>query len=501
MSAPSATAPSLSGKRLASNTIWNLVGMVGPMLVAVWAIPILVARMGTERFGLMSIVWMMVGYFSLFDLGIGRALTKSVAERLGTTKAFEIPMYVRSGMRLMWALGILGGCVIAALTPWFADEGIKMAEGLRQEALWSLWILAAALPFVIASAGNIGVLQAAEKFAEITYVRLPLGIANYLGPVVIMHFSTSLIGVTAFVAMTRVVTWAAFKIMSDREISRISQDVPVLANPLRELLSFGGWVTVSNIVGPVMVYFDRFLIGVIAGAAAVAYYTTPFEVVSKLSVLPAAMMAVLFPAFAAHLGQAASSQASRLFRNAAGLLIVTMALPTCLVVLFAPEALQLWLGAEFGEKSAGVARWLAIGVCINSLAGLPFIALQGSGRPDVTAKLHLLELAFFVPLLWWAVSAYGIVGAAACWTARVTVDFIALSGLCTRLTHGLAKSAMQNLLWVLGMAGLLGLMAIPLSLAAKLAIAAVTVAMLSVGLFIMLRAMGIRLPARWSAAL
>lgn len=499
MSAPSATAPSLSGKRLASNTIWNLVGMVGPMLVALWAIPILVARMGTERFGLMSIVWMMVGYFSLFDLGIGRALTKAVAERLGTEKAFEIPTYVRSGMRLMWALGILGGCVIAALSPWLAGDAIKMVDGLREEALWSLLILAAALPFVIASAGNIGILQAAEKFAEITYVRLPLGIANYLGPVVIMHFSTSLIGVTAFVAMTRVVTWVAFKIMSDREISRISQDARVLANPLRELLSFGGWVTVSNIVGPVMVYFDRFLIGVIAGAAAVAYYTTPFEVVSKLSVLPAAMMAVLFPAFAAHLGQA-SGQASRIFRNAAGLLVVTMALPTCLVVLFAPEALHLWLGPEFAEKSAGVARWLALGVCINSLAGLPFIALQGSGRPDVTAKLHLLELFFFVPLLWWAVSAYGIVGAAACWTARVTVDFIALSGLCTRLTPGLAKSAMQNLLWVLGMAGLLGLMAIPLPLAAKLAIAAVTVAMLSVGLFIMMRAMGIRLPARWSAA-
>lgn len=499
MTVPISASPSASGRRLASNTIWNLVGMVGPMLVALWAIPILVAKMGTERFGLMSIVWMMVGYFSLFDLGIGRALTKSVAERLGTALAFEIPAYVSSGMRLMWGLGILGGCVIAALSPWLAGEAIKMAPSLRGEALWSLWILAAALPFVIASAGNIGVLQAAEKFAQITYIRLPLGIANYLGPVVIMYFSRSLVGVTAFVALTRVVTWMAFKIMSDREVSRISQNSQALTNPLRELLSFGGWVTVSNIVGPVMVYFDRFLIGVVAGAAAVAYYTTPFEVVSKLSVLPAAMMAVLFPAFAAHLGQA-SGHASRLFRNASGLLVVTMSLPTCLVVLFAPEALNLWLGAEFAQKSAGVARWLAIGVCINSLAGLPFIALQGSGRPDVTAKLHLVELAFFIPLLWWAVTAFGIAGAAACWTGRVTIDFIALSGLCARLTPVVAKAAMQNLLWVLGMAALLGLMAIQMPLVAKIGIGAGMLVILTVALLTMLRAMGIQLPVRRAIA-
>ena len=47
------------------------------------------------------------------------------------------------------------------------------------------------------------------------------------------------------------------------------------------LLRFGGWMTVSNIVGPLMVTLDRFLIGALISVSAVAYYATPYEVVSQ----------------------------------------------------------------------------------------------------------------------------------------------------------------------------------------------------------------------------
>ena len=60
--------------------------MAVPVLIALAAIPLLIKGMGEERFGLLSIIWMGVGYFSLFDLGLGRALTKLIAERLGLSR-------------------------------------------------------------------------------------------------------------------------------------------------------------------------------------------------------------------------------------------------------------------------------------------------------------------------------------------------------------------------------------------------------------------------------
>ena len=63
------------GKLLARNTILNVLGYGLPMLVAIFAIPLLVKGLGTERFGILTLAWVIIGYLSLFDLGLGRALT------------------------------------------------------------------------------------------------------------------------------------------------------------------------------------------------------------------------------------------------------------------------------------------------------------------------------------------------------------------------------------------------------------------------------------------
>ncbi|WP_419776316.1 oligosaccharide flippase family protein, partial [Lactobacillus helveticus] len=57
---------------------------------------------------------------------------------------------------------------------------------------------------------------------------------------------------------------------------------------IKPLLRMGSWMTVSNIVGPVMVYSDRFLIGALVSMTAVSYYVTPYEVVTKLLIVPGA---------------------------------------------------------------------------------------------------------------------------------------------------------------------------------------------------------------------
>src|SRR5258708_5460919 len=63
------------------------------------------------------------------------------------------------------------------------------------------------------------------------------------------------------------------------------------------LLRLGGWMTVTNVVAPLLVTFDRFLIGALVSISAVAYYATSYEVVTKLWLIPGALVGVMFPAF------------------------------------------------------------------------------------------------------------------------------------------------------------------------------------------------------------
>ena len=89
------SSPQISGGSLARNTGLNIIGQVVPLLVGLGAIPYVVRGLGTERFGILSIAWVLLGYFSLFDLGLGRATTKFVAECLGRGELHHLPGYAR----------------------------------------------------------------------------------------------------------------------------------------------------------------------------------------------------------------------------------------------------------------------------------------------------------------------------------------------------------------------------------------------------------------------
>jgi len=209
-------------------------------------------------------------------------------------------------------------------------------------------------------------------------------------------------------------------------------------------------MTVTNIVGPLMVYMDRFLIGAMISITAVAYYATPYEIATKLWIIPGAFMGVLFPAFASALAQD-RARAVHLFNRAINYTFLSLFPIVLIIVTLAHEGLSLWLGSEFADNSSLVLQLLVLGVFINSLAHLPFGMVQSAGRPDLTAKLHMIEMPFYLLALWLLLGAYGIVGAAIAWVLRVTIDTLLLFVIVRWLLPSVSPFALQPML-ITGMA-------------------------------------------------
>jgi len=455
-----------SGRALAHNAIWNLVGLGAPMLVAVVTVPLLINGLGPDRFGVLTLAWMTIGYFSLFDLGLGRALTKVVAEKLGAGQEEEIPELFWTSLVLMLALGVVGAIVWAAFTPLLVHRVLKIPAVLEGETLVAFYLLAISLPITITTTGLRGTLEAQQRFGMTSALRVAMGIFMFLAPVAVLSFTPSLAAVVATLLLGRAVAWAVHLLLCLRVMPALRTNKAMRVSSVGPLLRLGGWMTVSNTVSPIMATLDRFFIGALLSVAAVTYYATPFDVVTALLILPSALSGVIFPAFATTFA-IDRQRSGEIFDRALKATFAVLFPIVLVVVALARNGLGLWLGADFSRESTHVLQWLAIGVLANGVASVPFALVQGLGRPDLTAKLHLIELPCYLVAVWWLVRVAGIEGAAIAWTVRVAIDLLLLLGLTRRLVPDTAPTLRRAYLLLGAALPALGVAAWPMDVAVK----------------------------------
>jgi O-antigen/teichoic acid export membrane protein len=187
---------------------------------------------------------------------------------------------------------------------------------------------------------------------------------------------------------------------------------------LRELMGFGAWVSVTNIIGPLLTSIDQLLIGATLGAASVAHYAVPMSLAMRSQIIAGALARTLFP----RLSRLEPKEAKEFaVRSAVSLGYGLGAICGPAIILGCPF-MTLWMGVDFASRSAPVMELLMVGAWVNGIAFIPFSLLQGQGRPDLVAKLHALEVVPFILILWILLHQFGLMGGARAWTLRVVVD-------------------------------------------------------------------------------
>ncbi len=289
---------------LARNTIWNLVGTALPFVVGVVTIPYLLRTLGVEAFGMLTLIWVLIGYFGLFDFGLGRALTQQIAACLGADQCDDIPDLARSGLAFTFWAGLAGGVVLSLIVGPLVRNWLQVSAGLSDDMIRSLMIAALCIPLATLTTGLRGILEAYEDFRAISLIRLVLGTANFVLPAICtMAFGSSLTPIVVALMAARLAVCLAHAWLVHRRLPAgwWRSGAPIRRRKNRRLVSFGAWMTVSNVISPIMVTADRFVITAVVGAGAVAYYTVPVEVMLRILILPGALTGVLFPRLAAGL--------------------------------------------------------------------------------------------------------------------------------------------------------------------------------------------------------
>lgn len=411
---------------LRRNTLWNLLGTGLPLIVGAVTIPYLIRQIGVEAFGVLTLVWALIGYFSLFDFGLGRALTQQVASSLASGDKARLPGLIKTGLIFIALTGLAGGVVLASLSASLAEKWLNVSPILIRETTGALLMASVGIPLTTATTGLRGVLEAFEDFRGVNFLRIALGVANFGLPALsVLFISNSLILMVAGLVASRFFVLLAHMSLVSKKHSVGLCTSHFNKDEIKELASFGAWMSVSNLISPLMVTADRFVISATLGASVVGYYTVPHEALVRLLLIPSALTTALFPRLSA-LRTQSMKDTRRLYRRC---LVITaqVMLPLCtLIALGSHWGLSIWISEDFADQSWRIAAVLALGIFMNGLAFIPFAAVQASGDARMTAQLHLIELLIYVPTLFVLLDSFGLLGAALAWTGRVTFDLFAL---------------------------------------------------------------------------
>lgn len=436
--------------KVLKHTVFNLVGLGAPLLVAVGTIPVLIQELGPSQFGLLTLIWAVVSYFGLFDLGLGRALTQQLAVIFAKKDYEQVGPLVGTATVLMAMLGAAAGMLMAAAAPW--GVGLIQDVPQRQETVNAVYAMALAMPFIVLTSGFRGILEAQHAFGIVNLIRLPMGLFTFLGPLVVVLYAGGprLDYISAVLVAGRVLACAVHGYYAWRVLPAESTALAWQPALLTPLISSGGWLTVSNVISPLMSYLDRFVLGALVSASAVAYYATPQELVLKLAIVPMALTAVLFPTLSASVKESNDTTFS-LVKKATFWLFLAMLPITVAIALFAHELLGLWISEDFANQSATLLQILALAMFIGSLAQIPFTLVQSAGHSKVTALIHCIEIPVFILVLWAFTTSWGAVGAACAWLLRIMVDTIlmTLAGLSV-LQQAPSKIFNSYVLWGAG---------------------------------------------------
>lgn len=428
---------------LKRNTIWNLIGSGSPLLAAAVCIPYTLNELGAAGFGVLTLIWALIGYFNFFDFGAGRALTyeisrlqHSVQDASMDTRRSAIHPILKAGLVLTAVTGILGFLLIGGLAHELAYNWLKITPEWQHDTYLALLITALGVLPATLTSGMRGAMEGLGQFKESNINKIFIGFCMFILPALSIYWhGASLWKITLYLVTARLVTvaYGVFQLKHYLLINTSNNTVRP-ATPLKaqivQLMSYGFWVTVTGIVSPLMVYGDRFFVSALVGVEQLSAYAIPQEGLMRVLMIPIAICGALMPVFATinsrhELGLSYQDNLKRVAKIMAALCILSL--------LLAYPGFSLWISVEFAQKAFPITVVLIFGTFINGIAVVPYTLLHATGNTKTTALFHVFELFFYMGILYFFTRQFGLIGAAMAWVCRVTIDWLLLHAAAKRL--------------------------------------------------------------------
>ncbi|WP_370081512.1 polysaccharide biosynthesis C-terminal domain-containing protein [Streptacidiphilus sp. MAP12-16] len=421
-----------TGADLFTGVGYSAIAQAAPLLVNVALTPYLIRHLGLDRFGVWSLILLLLWTFTSLDGGVSASLARFYAfhgargDRTGTGRL------VLGSLALFTALGLLLSGLCVLLAP--AASLLHIPPQLRGEAVEVLRFLGPLVTLALVTNSATSLLQANARFRGLAGVTLCSCAVYAAGVVLVIGHGGSLTALAAVTALRFVVLLAGGFVLAARHVAIHRPLLP----PSRERRDFGGYALRMQLSGLTVFLngeIDAFVIAAVLPIRFVGIYAAGLQAASAVRSLPLyafpPILTRMTTGFARHGLPGAVREFHRLQSRWLPAVLAYGAVSTAAVVFAVP----VWLGPGL-RLSGVVAATLLAGYTVHvALTGMRTCLVRAIGRPGLETRYSwfatLVNTALTVPLA----LLFGVVGVVAATAVGLVAGSLYFVVLCGRVAE------------------------------------------------------------------
>ena len=393
------------------NTLANYVQQAAAVGVFLFLTPFAARQLGTEQFGLWSLMWSMVGVLGLVDMGVSSAVVKFIADARGNQDGDRSRHLYSTFFWVQTTLALVVLLSAVAITPVLRHIFI-IPDSLQRTASIVFGVLsfrvATGMPFGL----FVGLLAGHRKQAYSSIIKtfsiLTYGVFVFF----MLNYSPTAISLAISNIIIHLLSNAVIIAVACRTVPDFTIRPALFSRSLvKEISLFSGAAFMVQISSLLYTRVDIFIVQRFLSLTNVAHYTVAMQTISRGALFCKQMTSALTPLIAEMKG-ANDAQSIRLILRKGTKLNTALTTPLMGgLIWLASDLIQSWMGPEFAESVLPM-RLLAGVAWISAICGVSSTVLTMTGYQKREAILTVTGQIMNVALTLLLVRRFGLGGVA-----------------------------------------------------------------------------------------
>lgn len=394
------------------NMISSTMGFIVPMVVTFITIPLLLHALGEAAYGIQVLASIIIGYFTILDLGLDLPIIKFLAEDYAKKDFQSANRLLSTTLQVYLVVGFIGAMVTFLAAGILARSVFKVPEDQVASAIWV---------FRIAGVGFIfSLLMAWGRAVAVGLQRLEIS-SGVSGATTIVGASVGLMvvyagfGVVGYV-FTRVVVTAVASLVYAGAVKRLMPELRLRLGLERGVLhrtsAFVGYGMVYRASNAFFCRIDQVIIGAWIGVAQAGVYSLPSSIVPQVTQLIASVITLFTPLTSELQGLNQVAYLRDIFIRSARFTAAVATMCFVPLLIFGDQFMYLWAGASVAHTTKSVFIFLLAAGYLGTLATVLLTNVMiGLGRMKEYALYILCRSLLLALICMLLIPSLGLTGA------------------------------------------------------------------------------------------